>query len=345
MNETNQPLLMSNKRCEACGLFCCIHVRNPQSSKSITSTIPMTATPEANQRVLIPPPPNVPNFGDALKKGIAAADIKYSTVDDIETTNPAAIVIDEWVNCNICKARVFSKYLDNHIKIHTIFYKPKTRISSTIPITTHTSQSLARHEDFTYTTPTVPKQRPNLTPVEHFQYRKITDVCISSSTNKTNRYSDMTIVFWGKEFTTASNTSYAGGGSSYLSQDWERFQIHIVYDSREDYYTIQSKLLKRSSYSTFDNEDASVPDRICEQHELAREIKRALLFFKISPRNAYKLVRKILKNDITSEIKDGKAFLSQTNNCVALAERLSKPANSNSSWSNHNHGSGYFGSE
>jgi hypothetical protein len=269
-----------------------------------------------NQRVLIPPPPLVPTFG---------------------TT-----VADAWITCNICKARVFSKYQTNHMKVHVQTYTPKMRVATQSTAITRIPNTTESTTDYHHPA-TVVYQRPHLQPVEHFQYRQIEDVCISSSTNKTNRYSDITIVFWGKEFTTASSPSYAGGTSSYVSKDWERFQIHIAYDSLEEYYTIQSKLLKRSTYSTFDNEDVSVPDRICEQHELAREIKRSLLFFKISPRNAYKLVRRLFKGEQDISYKDDKAFLTQSSNCKALIERLSKPASSlSTSWNDHNH-NGYSG--
>jgi hypothetical protein len=284
------------------------------------------------QRVLIPPPPLVPSFEAAT-----------------EPSSSPDVVVDAWMTCHICKARVFSKYQTTHMQVHVKTYTPKTRIATSQQ--TSSSSAMVRHvPDATTSLSTIehlPRlvhspivQRPHLQPIERFQYRTIEEVCISSSTNKTNRYSDMTIVFWGKEFATASSPSYAGGTSSYVSKDWERFQIHITYDSLEEYYTIQSKLLKRSSYSTFDNEDVSVPDRICEQHELAREIKRALLFFKISPRNAYKLVRRLFKDGQDISYKDGKAFLTQSSNCKELIERLSKPATTG--WGDHNH-SGYTG--
>jgi hypothetical protein len=109
-----------------------------------------------------------------------------------------------------------------------------------------------------------------------------------------------------------------------VSKDWERICIHIVHDSLEDYFILSVKLLKRANYSSFDNEE-SIPDRICFQEELQTEIKRALLFFRVDPRAAYKMFRRAMKEDITiHRNEDGRILVVRSKGMEKLNERLNK---------------------
>jgi len=287
----------------------------------ISSTIPMGA-PAETQRIIIPPPPKVPS--------IVGPNSPITNINDPATQ-------DAWVNCNICKAKVLVKYLDEHQKMH---------------IGTHATRTIAR--DTTSSAITVynpPKNekkdssKPKLSPIEQYKFRQIGDVCAASSMSQDGRYSDMTVILWMKESTAVTNTYYAGGSSTSTYKDWERLTVHVVYDSMEDYYTVTTKLLKRSSYATFDNEE-NVPDRIClTPRELNEEIKRALLFFRISPKGAYKRFRKLFKQELKIDYDNkGRACIAQTENSEVLSERLKKSSFSSSDYTGHEyHGHGWSG--
>lgn len=238
-----------------------------------------------------------------------------------------------WVNCSICKNKVLISYLDQHLKVHTRNYEPT-------PISNSTAIVKVQHTITPITTINKPDtSKPKLEKKEHYKFRPLDQLCFASSTSKSGRYSDFTIIFWEQERPSVQTTSYMGGGSSYITKEWERFSIHIVYDSVEDYYTVSPKLLKRSGYSTYDSED-TIPDRICSQEELFTEIKRALLFFKISPRTAYILFRKLMRENLVISYEDNKALVCQSKNCETLSERLKKAPNDYDSHNRH-YGSGY----
>ena len=307
------------ERCGLCGLFGCIHI-HPNRSFFINSDIslgesigePMsnivagkTSTPE--EKVIISPLPALPNipsssvFKDALNTGLSKS--------------------DEFVKCNLCNARVQVKYLDKHSKAHIICYKPEASSSTAIvPVNkpNYISQVPA--------TPANDPENPKIEKIETYRFRTIDEACMASSVSKNGRYSDITIVFWEKEKAVVETQKYTNIGNSYsTNKDWERFQVHIVYDSVEEFYTVSCKLIKRTStYNPWDNED-SVPDRICEQKDLLGEIKRAMLFFRISPKIAYRHFRKILRqNIIVSYDESGKAIVAKTANCDKLMERLNR---------------------
>lgn len=283
--------------------------RNP-IIREAPSTIPMAFSSETS-RVIIPPPPAVPNISGApVDKSLQNIDLK-----------------NDFVICNICKARVFIRYLDQHLKVHTHNFAPTPSVGMTstaivrVPVVNSTTST-----NLASTTSKPKASGPQLSPIETYKFRPLDQACAASSVSKNGRYSDFTIVFWGKEKTTVHTNSYVGSPSSYTSGDWERFSIHIVYDSMEDYYTITSKLLKRSSHSSWDQED-TIPDRICFQEELFTEIKRALLFFKISPKAAYKHFRKLFNQDLIIDYDDGRASIVQTKNSQALTDKIKKSSN------------------
>jgi hypothetical protein len=235
---------------------------------------------------------------------------------------------NDWVNCSICKNKVLISYLDQHLKVHTKNYEPTSTALVRVPTSTTTELATER-------------PKPKFEKKEHYKFRPLDQVCFASTSSKNGRYSDFTIIFWEQERTSVQTTSYMGGGNSYLSKEWERFSIHVVYDSMEDYYVVSPKLLKRSGYSTYDSEE-SIPDRICFQEELFTEIKRALLFFKISPKTAYRAFRKLMKDEFIISYEDNKALVCQTKNCETLSERLKKAHNDHESHNRH-YGHGYEG--
>ena len=354
---------MSNKRCDLCYLFGCRHVNprlpaydarehtnlstisafpigerigdamesfsgvvvdNPlrEESEKRHSTIPMGPASEMQQqRVIIPPPPPLPTLtGSTVNKELQKIDMK-----------------NDWVHCNLCKARVCIIYLDNHLKVHTHDFEPSSITSTAIVRTNHTGAASAISSSTSNVTSykkPEEKKGPSLSKIESYKFRQLEQACAASSVSNDGRYSDFTVIFWEREKISPQSTVYSGGNTSYTSKDWERFSIHIVYDKLEDYYTITSKLLRRASYSSFDNED-TIPDRICFQEELATELKRALLFFRISPRSAYKHFRKLFSQPLVTDYdNDGRALITQTKNCETLQERMKKAPTG--TWQGHN---------
>lgn len=353
------------ERCDLCGLFGCRHINskiNPMEpvhgsrnnnleitnsfqvgehmvdsmesfsgvpeNKGVVSTIPMGPSKESFGRVLIPPPPAMPMIpGIFVNKELQNIDMK-----------------NEWVHCNICRARVCIRYLDQHLKVHTHNFEPSTRTSTSTALVASSAVASAiigngvrtssyQHEK--------KEKKPVLAAQEPYKFRQLEQACCASSVSKNGRYSDFTIIFWEKEKIGVGTTTYTGTGTSYATKDWERFTIHIVYDSIEDYYTLNAKLLKRGQYSQWDNEDSAVPDRICFQEELLTEIKRALLFFRISPRSAYKHFKKLFNQPLVTDYdKRGVAILTQTKNCEVLSEKLKK---SPTTWSGHGGAYDYSG--
>jgi hypothetical protein len=236
----------------------------------------------------------------------------------------------DWVRCNVCKSRVFVKYLDNHLKVHTLTFEPRT--STAIVKVNESPPYASTTEPYTYKKPD--ETKPTIKTQERYKFRQLEQACFGSTTTKDGRYSDFTIVFWEKEKPSVQSAVYSGGSSSHISRDWERFTIHIVYDSLEDYYTLTSKLSKRAQFSSWDSEDTN-PDRICSQEELQSEIRRALLFQRVSPKAAYKHFRKLCKQPLQIVYdEDDRAIITQSENSEVLQERLKKTH----TWSSEHHG-------
>lgn len=234
-----------------------------------------------------------------------------------------------WVNCNYCNAKINSKYLDRHYNVCIELRNSKTS-TAIVPIKTNTPSSL--HSSSTqsqssfspvHNKPT--EIKPKVSSLEPYKFKAIETACAASSVSNDGRYSDITVVLWLKEKTSVNTTYHSGGSTSTTCKDWDRLSIHVVYDSLEEYYTSTIKLLKRSSYSSWDNEE-NVPDRICfDAAELRSEIKRACLFFCISPKVAYKKFRKLFKSNLVIDYDaDNKACIAQTENCAELFDRLKK---------------------
>lgn len=281
------------------------------------STIPMGPSPEATkQQLVIPPPPKVPS--------IVGPSSPITNINDLGTK-------DSWVNCNICKAKVLVKYLDEHQKMHIGTYSSTSRAitreaNGSLPSSTSSGAITV------YSPPKTEKKdnnKPKLSPQEHYKYRATEVACAASTMSQDGRYSDITVIYWMRDKTGVTTTHYAGGSTSTTYGVGERLSIHVVYDSVEDYYTVTTKLLKRSSYSSWDTEE-NIPDRIClNAQELLEEIKRALLFFCISPKAAYKRFRKLFSQELKIEYDaNGRACIVQTKNCDELFEKLKKVSSS-----------------
>jgi hypothetical protein len=313
---------MIPKRCDKCNLFGCHHVRpryitGAAYTNSIAAEVPMIK----NGREIIPPATGTYIPGTNGTKWIP------STLTNPSRELQKINMQTDWVNCNICKGRVMVRYLDNHLKIHTNTFEPSTSTAIVKSNTTSSSSSTSGTSTYTYKKldlTSEERSKPTIKTPEHYKFRSLEQACFASSTTHDSRYSDFTIIFWEKEKPSVQSAVYSGAHSSYVTKEWERFLIHIVYDSLEDYYTLTSKLLKRGQHSSWDTEDVN-PDRICYQEELQSEIKRALLFSRVSPKAAYKHFRKLCKQPFVISYDDNdKAIVTQTENCSILQERLKK---------------------
>lgn len=241
---------------------------------------------------------------------------------------------DEWLTCNLCKCKTLATYIGKHLKLHIPEYVIKT--------TAQSSTALAKVEEKESSLSansldaiilahmsgggsserqTNKVNMPTLAAQEFYRFKTLDAASAVSSVSKDGRYSDFTTTFFFKERTTVNSTSYMGG-HAYTTKEAERLTVHVVYDNLEDYYTISTQLLKRSNYSSWDSED-TVPDRICYQSELMLEIKKAMLYFAVPPRTAYKIWRKLFRQNIVIEYdKNNRAIAAQTQNYTALIEKL-----------------------
>jgi hypothetical protein len=262
--------------------------------------------------------------------------------------------LKDWVKCNLCTSNIHVDYLTGHLKTHAYMAEkptPKSVSSATQASSTaivrvsdhttsigsggngHTSSSATSSNETSWSSliaKSNAKDKPTLQSLETYKFRELKHVCAFGSSSKSNRYSDFTVVFWTDEVSSVQNTSYYGTGySSYVSKDWERLSIHSVYDSLEEYYVVSCKLSRRGHNSSWDNDDC-IPDRICYQNELMTEIKRAMLFFRVNPKSAYRLFRKLFDQNvkITYDPNDGKVLFAQTESYGELSDRLKNSSSS-----------------
>jgi hypothetical protein len=237
---------------------------------------------------------------------------------------------DEFVPCNFCQLKVKTEYLTQHLNAHThSFTPPANQTSSANDTTTVTvkqnaalaSISIPLLSRGSISEPNKSKI-PHIKSTEHYKFRRIDAAVAAASVDQSGRYSDFTVSFLLKEKTSFCDGSWHGG-VQYASKDMERFIIHVVYDNMEDYFMVSTKISKRSSFSTYDTEEPA-PDRICLQEELLTDIKRSLLFFGIPPRVAYKIFRKLFKNNsVNVEYdKNGRACLSETSNSKEINSKF-----------------------
>jgi hypothetical protein len=368
-----------NMRCETCNLFGCYHMRMkrhlPMSSMNnpigdhldnIIDALPVMAElhndatgvrdfpirqvrvadepkkeePKTEQRILIPP---------------VSSSIKVEG-PSVLIDKRAQVLNTDFIKCVLCNGNVHTKYLAKHQLIHLHEYIPPNKTSSTsvtpsgatsiIHVNNTTpSGSGMRGSDSRSTTNTRQihshtRSEPKFRPIERYKFRRFDNVCVSSSVSHDGRYSEFTLTLWQPEVKVESFSWVGHSTSSY--KDLERFFIHIVHDTREDYYTITSKLLKRSAYTSYDMEESLIPDRICEQHEIMSEVKKILLFYKISPKITYKKFRKLFKQGIVVECDaNGSVITARSENSNDLAERLKKGPTTSSKTDDTDHD--YYG--
>jgi hypothetical protein len=231
------------------------------------------------------------------------------------------------VFCNFCEKMVGTTLLCKHFLDHMRarpHFPTATRlrvvdVKSTVSTPTETFEPIVMEElkDF------LNNHQPNakLNDPTTFNFRRVRDISLISGGSTNKRYSDFTLVIW-LEDGQVHGTGYYGYQSGF-QKALERVSIHLVYDSLERYFTISAKGLKLYTYNNYDNEDHAVPNRICEQHELMRELKGVLLAYDLPPRAIYKRFRKIMNGPFLSEINDKKEPIASCSaNHFSLLEAL-----------------------
>lgn len=143
--------------------------------------------------------------------------------------------------------------------------------------------------------PTVAKlSRTELLRDKH-QFLKLRNLSFSSCSSPSGLYSEVSIVLW-----TEGKPVYNHSSSSERS----RLVIILFYDSPADLWSLSAKQVKRYTHSTVDNEEIIVPTRSLSTLELKKELKKILLFMNIAPRDAYRMFRRLMDDELF--IADGK---------------------------------------
>lgn len=264
-----------------------------------------------------------------------------------EKTSVKRIVLDEFIRCGICEGNIHWEFLTEHHKWHVFDFQPDKKYApsaSTSTSTRHTQTAFGHMANATalartntssssststsvHTTSTN-RKTPKTTAVStvkprsfvQYKFRPIDGMAAFSSTSKDGRFSDISLVAWLPERTRIESHGYAGGGYA-ATKDFERFVMTITHDIQDDYYIIGSKIVKRGQYSTYEFDELLVADRICTQEELLTETKRIILFYGLSPRAFYKRFRKLFKQNLIVESKNGR-LVARTESSNALNDRL-----------------------
>ena len=294
--------------CGACGSFntICPHrdlpkeqlmlkssEESPNNSATTSTAIEETISPKKKAKLIL----------DGFQIN-ASSDTKYTALTTLNGGN-------EWAICKLCEHNVCIRFLDEHMKVHLFDFDSKTvSLSSALTDTKpkSTSSALVPTTSIIHTpTPTSSsfsqsfkdeKKDISIRTRERYIYRTYNNYCFTSNTSRSRKTSDFTFILWEDDKVSVRSNGYGGmGGHSITSKDLERCIIHAVYDAEEEYYTLSVKIVRRSSYSSVDNIEVSLPERICYQNELLPEMRKALLYLGISPRGAYKKFLKLQKQE------------------------------------------------
>lgn len=262
----------------------------------------------------------------------------------LEITDPNAVLGNKsetlkvnnaiFIRCNFCSHEVIEDMFVKHIKLHIQNKHIEEAKTKSFESYNTGSRSPFIEQRVAYIEPVVEVKESDvkdflsslpmskLKEPEEFSFRKIKDVSATSSRSNDGRYSDFTLFSWFGETPTTYNAGYSGGQNSFYGRSSERLQIHLVYDSLEQYFTISGRVYKTGVYSDYETEEGAVPDRICLQDELMKEIKMICLFFRCPPKAIYKRLLKVMRKEL--QVVRGQVL---TENHAAALEELSKPKN------------------
>jgi len=238
------------------------------------------------------------------------------------------------VRCAYCSEVVVEKYLDQHYATHIKNFKPKPAITHKPAERQpdmrpdHRVIDLSRFRKDGTETVKEPIKAPSLKSREDFKFREIVDVSAASSCSADKRFSDVSATFWlnDKQSTYSGHQVGVGWGTS---TDFQRIVVLITHDSVDDYYDVSVRLFKRGTYWTSDSIEDATPDKLCcDMPQAMKEIRKALLYFRISPIIALKRLVKMLRaegDDLVEEIdEEGNLIEVSTSNHHGLMAELEK---------------------
>jgi hypothetical protein len=319
-------------------------IGSPNNAERIRVATQENSTPK---RTLIRPPPDVVLDKEPDTTIISRGGV-LSTVNGFPIQRPKAPLSDyakghqrifgdsskpatakDWLVCNVCNKNINVHYFDEHIKVHTAEYATPSLVNGITGahVSTQIPSSTAIVPSNKASSSSEPKKPvfPKINDPEIYRFRKIEKAVSHASTSISKRYSDYTLVFILENKPNAYSSSYATGTSSSLYRDFERLIVHIVHDSVDDYYLVSTKILKRSAHSSWDTEEAPIPERFCYQEELLTEIRRAILYMGVDPKSAYIHYRRMLRDEIVSEADDrGRVLVAKTRGFADFIESMKK---------------------
>lgn len=166
------------------------------------------------------------------------------------------------------------------------------------------------------------KPTVKLSELHTFSFRKIREITWLSSCSSDGRLSDVLISIWFMPTPSTYHGGHYGASANSTMYYHERLNLHLVYDSRDNYFIVSAKILKRSSYSTFDTDEAIVSERLCLPEELCADLKRILIYFAVPPRAVFKRFRKMMQDDFIIQYDEtsGQAVFALSNHHQKLLE-------------------------
>lgn len=161
---------------------------------------------------------------------------------------------------------------------------------------------------------------------ERHHFVKIHASSFVSCASPTGNYSEVALVLW------VDNKSY-----SKSSSDRYRVVLSMMYDTEEDLWSISSKLIKRTTYySSKDEEEGQISNRLCLTSELRSEIKKMLLYLGISPREAYRMFRRNMEERfVRSESEFGFTTIESASHAPLLKDLEKTTPTSSTGWEAH----------
>lgn len=328
--------------CFCCGKLNCNH-NNGTRHKLNTMRSIMPPTEEIYGEVIDP---------QLILNAVDRSDISISPLDQsiAKKLNPSNTDIKKMINnepyseikfitCSFCKRGVHPRHLNSHLLEHISprFMCDKPEQQERVRVITVSEPLVVCETSKPFNNkPKIEKSmeeisaffnklpNPKLRDIEEFSFREILDVSCVSFNSQGRRYSDFTLVVWFKPIGEMYNATYTGHHTSHIAKLSERLNIHFVYDSLEDYFTMSAKILKYSAYSSWDTEDARIPERVIEQKDIMQEVRRMLLFFCVPPTAVLKRLLKCLKKGITSETDDKGLSTTYSTNHTDLYAKISK---------------------
>lgn len=165
---------------------------------------------------------------------------------------------------------------------------------------------------------------------ERHHFATVNYVTYASYASPSGIYSEIAVTLW------LDNKHF-----SKFSSDRYRAVISLMYASDDDLWSVSAKLIKRCGmYTTKDEDEGTISNRLCFASELSSEIKKMLLFLGICPKNAYRQFRYSMNDELVFNQSEYGFSTVETESHIKFMKDLDKPIPYNAA-SNSYEGSGY----